>query len=228
MSIKEKDQEHSHDLNVSDWEQRVALLAAPISTKEQVPPLDSRGPAPAESATPADADQEALPMAEPTAENPSSSDSGERIGTKLLALSNPAHMDIIDKLRDLGVHEFVELPQLVVVGDQSSGKSSVLEAIADVPFPRDATLCTKFATNITLRRQPTENVHVSIIPGKSASQDKAERLRSWSYETKKLDGINFLKALEQVSHELIDNNIAANSDCLGVESHGSTHLPGGW
>ena len=143
-------------------------------------------------------------MAEVIVESPSPSESGERIGTKLLALSNPAHMDIIDKLRDLGVHEFVELPQLVVVGDQSSGKSSVLEAIADVPFPRDATLCTKFATNITLRRQPSENVHISIIPGKSATQEKAKRLRSWSYQTKKLDGNNFLKALELVSHEFKD------------------------
>lgn len=32
-------------------------------------------------------------------------------------LSNPALLDKIDKLRDLGVAKFIALPQLVVVGD---------------------------------------------------------------------------------------------------------------
>jgi hypothetical protein len=34
-------------------------------------------------------------------------------------LSSLAQLDVIDKLRELGVGDFVALPQLVVVGDQS-------------------------------------------------------------------------------------------------------------
>lgn len=45
-------------------------------------------------------------------------------------------MDIVDKLRRTGLSGVVELPQLIVCGDQSSGKSSVLEAITEIPFPR--------------------------------------------------------------------------------------------
>ena len=35
-------------------------------------------------------------------------------------------LDIIDDLRSQGISRYVDLPQLVVCGDQSSGKSSVL------------------------------------------------------------------------------------------------------
>jgi hypothetical protein len=58
-------------------------------------------------------------------------------------------MDIVDKLRRTGLSGVVELPQLVVCGDQSSGKSSVLEAITEIPFPRKENLCTRFATEVS-------------------------------------------------------------------------------
>jgi len=58
-------------------------------------------------------------------------------------------MDIVDKLRRTGLGGIVELPQLVVCGDQSSGKSSVLEAITEIPFPRKENLCTRFATEVS-------------------------------------------------------------------------------
>ncbi|KAK6362559.1 hypothetical protein TWF730_000017 [Orbilia blumenaviensis] len=61
-------------------------------------------------------------------------------------------LDKIDKLRELGVNKILALPQLVVTGDQSSGKSSVLEALTRIPFPRSSGLCTRFATEICLRR----------------------------------------------------------------------------
>jgi Dynamin family len=51
-------------------------------------------------------------------------------------------MDLADRLRRAGLSSILKLPQLVVCGDQSSGKSSVLEAITEIPFPRKDNLCT--------------------------------------------------------------------------------------
>ena len=45
-------------------------------------------------------------------------------------------IDLIDKLRALGIEQDVHLPTIAVVGDQSAGKSSVLEAISGVQLPR--------------------------------------------------------------------------------------------
>ncbi|KAK2596470.1 hypothetical protein N8I77_013359 [Diaporthe amygdali] len=59
--------------------------------------------------------------------------------------------DTADKLSSLGVGKIVNLPQIIVVGDQSSGKSSVLEAISHVHFPVQGGLCTRFATELVLR-----------------------------------------------------------------------------
>lgn len=71
-------------------------------------------------------------------------------------------LDTIDDLRELQVSSIVSLPQIIVVGAQSSGKSSVLEAISRVRFPTDGRVCTRFATELILRQAPTTTVDVSI------------------------------------------------------------------
>ncbi|KAK1148777.1 hypothetical protein N8T08_008662 [Aspergillus melleus] len=61
-------------------------------------------------------------------------------------------LDQIDQLRDLNLEKHVKLPELVVIGDQSSGKSSVLEALSGFPLPISATICTRFPIRLSLRR----------------------------------------------------------------------------
>ncbi|KAK3292818.1 P-loop containing nucleoside triphosphate hydrolase protein [Chaetomium fimeti] len=73
-----------------------------------------------------------------------------------------ALLDTIDALRVLGLGKYVDLPQLIVVGDQSAGKSSVLEAISRVRFPIKDGVCTRFATELALRQSPQTKIEVRI------------------------------------------------------------------
>ena len=46
------------------------------------------------------------------------------------------YIDLVDDLRRHGLEQDIQLPSAVVIGDQSSGKSSILEAISGVQLPR--------------------------------------------------------------------------------------------
>ncbi|WKT40416.1 Dynamin [Fusarium oxysporum f. sp. vasinfectum] len=88
-------------------------------------------------------------------------------------------LDIIDKLRLQGVSHYVDLPEIIVCGDQSAGKSSVLEAVSGMQFPIKDGLCTRFATELVLRRSRNMSVKVSITPGESRFGEDKERLENW-------------------------------------------------
>lgn len=65
------------------------------------------------------------------------------------------YLDLIDQFREYGVqNDSIELPQICVMGDQSSGKSSVLQAISGVPFPRGSGLVTRCPTQLILSKSP--------------------------------------------------------------------------
>lgn len=71
-----------------------------------------------------------------------------------LAAAARPFIDLIDTLRAHGVNQDLPLPQIAVMGDQSSGKSSVLELISGVPFPRGTGLVTRCATQLIMKRTP--------------------------------------------------------------------------
>ena len=101
-------------------------------------------------------------------------------GNKSASLADPILLDKIDKLFACNVGQYVALPQIVVIGDQSSGKSSVLEGLTELPFPRESGLCTRFATHITFRRSPETRITISIHPANDASPEHVEKTKAWT------------------------------------------------
>jgi GTPase SAR1 family protein len=95
------------------------------------------------------------------------------------------------------------LSQLVVVGDQSSGKSSVLESLTGFAFPRGATLCTRYATQITCRREAEESVSVSIIPRPDADDVLKAELLAFRRDLPTLDNDELALIFAEVSYGVI-------------------------
>ena len=81
-----------------------------------------------------------------------------------------------------------------------SGKSSVLEGLTDLPFPRDSALCSRFATRITFRRNAIAAVSVSILPTANADPEHADKLKKYQKVLENLDQQLFAEILREVSH----------------------------
>ena len=53
-------------------------------------------------------------------------------------------VNIINELDRLGIEKSqIPLPKIVVVGDQSAGKSSIVEALSEIKVPRASGTCTR-------------------------------------------------------------------------------------
>lgn len=113
-------------------------------------------------------------------------------------LVNKAILDRIDQLRELNVPS-IALPQLVVVGDQSSGKSSVLESLTGFSFPQAPGLCTRYATQISCRRAPVKSVSISIIPKQNTDSSSAKKLRNFKHSIKDLTSDALANAIEKAN-----------------------------
>ncbi|KAF2192373.1 hypothetical protein K469DRAFT_716906 [Zopfia rhizophila CBS 207.26] len=147
------------------------------------------------------------------------------IGTALenqdLANEQRGLLDLVDKLQYAQLDN-IKLPQIVVVGDQSAGKSSVLEAITGTPFPRAAGACTRFATEIRLRRADTRSFSVYIVPDReNRSPEERQRLARFGDdfdESTPFDVIMNLASV-QIAPKDVPGRFAAG-DLLVVEMKG--------
>ncbi|KAI1824319.1 P-loop containing nucleoside triphosphate hydrolase protein [Xylaria intraflava] len=91
--------------------------------------------------------------------------------------------DSMHRLSGFNVFRDIETPHLVVVGAQSSGKSSVLEALVRFHFPVDnAKPTTRFPIKLVLRRADTDRTQVRIESGSSRSEEQKRDLRRLAEE----------------------------------------------
>jgi len=68
----------------------------------------------------------------------------------------------------------IDLPMLCVVGDQTSGKSSLLEALTGVHFPVKSGTCTRVPITIRCRRADEEGVWLMGPDGKGRKLEPAK------------------------------------------------------
>ncbi|DBA70067.1 TPA: Mx1p [Trebouxia sp. C0005] len=80
-------------------------------------------------------------------------------------------LDAIDKVRHHLTGIDIELPAIVVVGDQSSGKSSVLESLSGIGLPRGGNLVTRCPLELALRRGQKESALLSYTDPNDGSKE---------------------------------------------------------
>ncbi|KPI36498.1 Interferon-induced GTP-binding protein Mx [Cyphellophora attinorum] len=127
-------------------------------------------------------------------------DAGSSVTTQPWSTSHEHEelLNTIDKLREQGISRYVDIPQIVVCGDQSSGKSSTLEAICGLRFEigdgmyascslswtnRCTGLCTRYATEYALRRTLHSSISISIIPDQDRPDSERDSLSVWQPST---------------------------------------------
>ncbi|KAL3818052.1 hypothetical protein ACJIZ3_003957 [Penstemon smallii] len=99
-------------------------------------------------------------------------------------------LDAVDRLRHLKVmQEGIQLPTIVVVGDQSSGKSSVLESLAGISLPRGQGICTRVPLIMRLQNHPNSEPEIFLeFNGKTVPTDEGQISDAISKATEEVAG----------------------------------------
>ncbi|XP_077071565.1 interferon-induced GTP-binding protein Mx-like [Siphateles boraxobius] len=117
-------------------------------------------------------------------------------------------IDLVDSLRSLGVEEDLNLPAIAVIGDQSSGKSSVLEALSGVALPRGTGIVTRCPLVLKLKRITKDNNWHGLLSYK----DQIKQLKNPAeIENAVLNAQTILAGEgEGISHEMITLEIQSS------------------
>ncbi|KAK4375545.1 hypothetical protein RND71_006222 [Anisodus tanguticus] len=98
-------------------------------------------------------------------------------------------LDCVDKLRHLNIMQVgIQLPTIVVVGDQSFGKSSVLESLAGISLPRGDGICTRVPLVVSLQNH--SETEVSLL---------------YNEKTVKTDEVHVAEAIVHATNEIAGN-----------------------
>jgi GTPase SAR1 family protein len=74
------------------------------------------------------------------------------LGKTTYSTSTQRYQETIKQLRNCGIEGVIQLPKIALLGVQSAGKSSLIEAISQIKVPRDNRTCTRCPMEVILSR----------------------------------------------------------------------------
>lgn len=116
----------------------------------------------------------------------------------------------------------LDLPQIVVIGDQSSGKSSLLSSLFDIPFPENSGTTTRCPIIVYTKNKNTETTYTITIDDKKYNVKKNNFSNKILEIQKKIIGKNHFSTtpitIEAEGYDLVDLVLV---DLPGIISNGS-------
>uniref|UniRef100_A0A2N9HK02 Dynamin-type G domain-containing protein n=1 Tax=Fagus sylvatica TaxID=28930 RepID=A0A2N9HK02_FAGSY len=133
-------------------------------------------------------------------------------------------LDTVDSLRHLMItREGIQLPTIVVVGDQSSGKSSVLESLAGINLPRGQGICTRVPLIMRLQHQPLPQPELVLeFNGKVVKTDEEHVSEAINLATDEIAGLGKGISNAPLTLEVRKNGVP---DLTMVDLPGITRVP---
>ncbi|KAG9099501.1 hypothetical protein FRC06_005215 [Ceratobasidium sp. 370] len=89
-------------------------------------------------------------------------------------------LDLVNRLRAMGLAAELELPQIACIGSQSVGKSSLIESISGIALPRATGTCTRCPIECRLKHSDTEwtaNVLLRFESGKDGYSGSTKEIK---------------------------------------------------
>jgi interferon-induced GTP-binding protein Mx1 len=145
----------------------------------------------------------------------------ESSSTSLIDSEARPVFDLLDDLRALGIGDEFPIPQIAVIGDQSSGKSSVLESLSGIPFPRGVGLVTRCPTCISMHKVTDEHAGWSATievkrTGKNAGEEKAVDFKGVGAVNNPLLLSERISMLTEQLVQLNTNNSSFSTDIIQI------------
>ncbi|KAF7317583.1 hypothetical protein MKEN_00845300 [Mycena kentingensis (nom. inval.)] len=113
--------------------------------------------------------------------NGAEADSGVGLSDPSMAHGRRQMLDLVNRLHNTGVQTDIDLPQIAVIGNQSAGKSSLIESISGITLPRAAGTCTRCPTECRLSHSESpwkcivELRYITDKDGQRLGQARTER-----------------------------------------------------
>ncbi|KAF3856040.1 hypothetical protein F7725_016763, partial [Dissostichus mawsoni] len=117
-------------------------------------------------------------------------------------------IDLIDSLRSLGVEKDLALPAIAVIGDQSSGKSSVLEALSGVALPRGSGIVTRCPLELKMKRKKEGEAWYGKISYQSFEREICTEID---------DPVDVEKKIREAQDELAGQGVGISDDLISLE-----------
>ncbi|KAG1830240.1 P-loop containing nucleoside triphosphate hydrolase protein [Suillus variegatus] len=95
------------------------------------------------------------PSPDTTSSSASPPDTGVDISSTDYAHRRRELMKMMADLKSMGAEALIDLPSVVVIGGQSAGKSSLVEAVSGINVPRDSGTCTRCPMECTMSSHAT-------------------------------------------------------------------------